>query len=98
VADLFTHNIPIAVNQGGRGMGFELVQETDAFGQVDFEQLVVDSALGLDEEAQKQQVTQIAIAFNELLPMIPLYERYGNNPVLEGVRVQPWPADVTSAP
>lgn len=93
VTDLFTHNIPIAANQGGKGMAFELKQQTDALGEVDLEQLVVDAALGLDEQAQKERVTTIAIAFNELLPMIPLFERYGNNPVLEGVRVQPWPAD-----
>lgn len=93
VQDLFTHNIPIAANQGGKGMAFELKQTTDVLGEVDLEQLVVDAGLGLDEEAQRQNVTRIALAFNELIPMIPLFERYGNNPVLEGVRVQPWPPD-----
>jgi len=28
-----------------------------------------------------------------LLPKIPLFERYGNNAGLEGVRVEAWPAD-----
>ena len=28
------------------------------------------------------------MAFNELLPIIPLWERYGNNPALEGTRVK----------
>jgi peptide/nickel transport system substrate-binding protein len=93
VQDLFTHNIPIAANQGGRGMGFELKQKTDILGEVDLEQLVVDAGLGLDAEMQKANVTKVALAFNELLPMIPLFERYGNNPVREGVRVQPWPPD-----
>ncbi len=93
VQDLFTHNIPIAANQGGKGMAFELKQTTDVLGEVDLEQLVVDAGLGLDQEAQRQNVTKIAQVFNELVPMIPLWERYGNNPVLEGVRVQPWPPD-----
>src|SRR5262244_2585600 len=35
IQDLFTHNIPTAANQGGRGMGFELKQ-----GGLDLEQIV----------------------------------------------------------
>lgn len=93
VQDLFTHNIPIAANKGGKGMAFPLQQTTDAFGPVDMEQLVVNSPLGLDEVAQKKSVTQVAIAFNELMPIIPLWERYGNNPALDGVRVAGWPQD-----
>jgi peptide/nickel transport system substrate-binding protein len=54
---------------------------------------VVNAPLGLDESPQKVNVTQAAIAFNELMPMIPLFERYGNNPSLEGTRVAAWPPD-----
>jgi peptide/nickel transport system substrate-binding protein len=93
VQDLFTHNIPIAANLGGKGMAFPLKQTTDALGDVDLEQLVVNAPLGLDDAAQKTSVTTAAVAFNELMPMIPLFERYGNNPALEGVRVKAWPAD-----
>jgi peptide/nickel transport system substrate-binding protein len=93
VQDLFTHNIPVAANQGGRGMGFELRQETEALGPVDLERLVIESGEGLDEAAQRRTVTSLALAFNELVPMIPLFERYGNNPVLEGHRVDTWPPD-----
>ena len=74
-------------------MAFPLKQTTDALGDVDLEQLVVNAPLGLDEAAQKNSVTTAAIAFNELMPMIPLFERYGNNPALDGVRVKAWPAD-----
>ncbi len=93
VQDLFTNNIPIAANFGGRGMAFELKQQTDVVGPVDLEQLVVQAAAGLDQAKQRQTVTTLALAFNELLPIIPLWERYGNNPVLENVRVKPWPPD-----
>ncbi|MEQ7005052.1 ABC transporter substrate-binding protein [Actinopolymorpha sp. B17G11] len=93
VQDLFTHNIPVAANQGGRGMGFELEQTTKALGEVDLERLVIEAGEGLDEAAQKKSVTNIALAFNELLPMIPLFERYGNNPCLEGERAGKWPPD-----
>ena len=93
VQDLFTHNIPIAANLGGKGMAFPLRQTTDTLGDVDLEQLVVNAPLGLDEAAQRDNVTRAAIAFNELVPMIPLFERYGNNAALEGVRVASYPQD-----
>lgn len=92
VTTLFTRNIPTAKNQGGRGIGFELKQTTSA-GPVDLEAAVVAAGSGLDEAAQKKNVATLALAFNELLPAIPLYERYGNNPSLEGTRVKAWPAD-----
>jgi peptide/nickel transport system substrate-binding protein len=92
VIDLFTHNIPVAKNQGGRGIGFELRQTTSA-GPIDLERVVIAAGEGLDQAAQKRNVAAAALAFNELLPIIPLYERYGNNPALEGNRVKNWPAD-----
>jgi peptide/nickel transport system substrate-binding protein len=36
---------------------------------------------GLDTAAQAAIVDQLALSFNELLPAIPLWERYGNNPL-----------------
>lgn len=90
---LFLHNYPVAANQGGRGMDFDLKQETDALGKVDLEKVVVDSGRGLNEAEEKKNVTTAAVAFNELLPIIPIFERYGNNPALEGERVDKWPPD-----
>lgn len=89
VADVLTHNAPQAP---GPGMAFPLKQQTASFGEVDLQQLVVQSASGLDENTQKETVTQLATVFNELLPIIPLWERYGNNPVLRDARVTGWPA------
>jgi len=88
----FVHNT-LARNNGGEGMAFPLVQQTDVAGEVDLEQLTRDSAQGMDEALQREQVTTIAQVFNELLNMIPLYERFGNNAALEGVRVATWPAE-----
>lgn len=93
VVPFFTRNYPIAKNNGGKGIDFPLEQDTDVAGKVNIEDLVVNSARGLDIEAQKAKVTTIAQVFNELLPCVPLYERYGNNAGLEGVRVKAWPAD-----
>ena len=92
VTDFFVHNT-LARNNGGEGIAFPLEQETEVAGTVDIEQLVVESALGLDAQAQKDNITTIAQVFNELLPKITIYERYGNNAALEGVRVEAWPPD-----
>jgi len=91
-AAFYTHNT-LAKNDGGKGMDFPLVQDTEVAGEVDLDKLTVESAEGLDRDAQKDNVTTIAQVFNELLPIVPLFERYGNNAALEGVRVKEWPAD-----
>lgn len=91
VTDLFVHNIPIAKNQGGKGYGFPLENVKTSEGTVNLHELVTKSGQGLDVEQQRQNVSTIAKAFNELLPIIPIFERYGNNPALEGVRVQGFP-------
>jgi peptide/nickel transport system substrate-binding protein len=62
------------------GMSYPLTVTTDAVGEVDLNALIDASATGADMEAQKEAIGQLALAFNEDLPMIPLWERYGNNP------------------
>jgi peptide/nickel transport system substrate-binding protein len=90
VQDLFTFNTPLA---SGAGMDYDLTQQTESVGQVDLERLTIQSASGLNTEDHKETVTTLAKAFNELLPIIPLWERYGNNPALEGERVTGWPGE-----
>jgi len=92
VQAFFTNNT-LAINDGGAGIDFPLEQTTDVAGDVDLNALVVSSAEGLDEGAQGADILVMAQVFNELLPKIPLFERYGNNSALEGVRVAAWPAD-----
>ncbi|HZW30133.1 MAG TPA: ABC transporter substrate-binding protein [Isosphaeraceae bacterium] len=89
VTDLFVHNI-LASNNGGKGIDFPLTQKTDSVGEIDLKKAVDDSALGLDVEKQKELVYKIARAFNELLPIVPIYERWAKNPMLDGVRVTGW--------
>ena len=91
-ANLIRYNIRSA-NAGGKGMAFPLKQKTESVGDIDFEQLTTEMGQGLDVAKQKEVVTKAIKAFNELLPVIPLYERFGNNPILEGVRVVGWPKD-----
>jgi peptide/nickel transport system substrate-binding protein len=81
------------VDASGGGISFPLKQDTQSFGEVDLEKLILQSASGLNEEEQKATVTKLAKIFNELLPVIPLWERYGNNPALEGERVTGWLPD-----
>jgi peptide/nickel transport system substrate-binding protein len=62
------------------GMSFPMVVETDVLGEVDINALIDAAGTGADVEAQQEAIGQLALAFNELLPMVPLWERYGNNP------------------
>jgi peptide/nickel transport system substrate-binding protein len=82
-----------SANGGGKGMAFPLKQTTDSVGDVDFQQLTLDVGAGTDVAKQKDATTKMVKAFNELLPIMPLYERFGNNPILENVRVTNWPKD-----
>jgi peptide/nickel transport system substrate-binding protein len=86
---LITYNVAAS----GGGISYDLKQDTQSYGEVDLEELVIQTASGLDEEDQKATVTKLATIFNELLPVIPLWERYGNNPALEGERVTGWLPD-----
>ncbi len=82
----------VEVTAAGPGMQFPLVQET-SLGELDLAALTIEAGKGSDRDAQAAIVNQLALAYNELLPQIPLWERYGNNPTLEDVRVTGWPAD-----
>ncbi|MEZ4707193.1 MAG: ABC transporter substrate-binding protein [Caldilineaceae bacterium] len=62
------------------GMSFDVNVTTDAVGEVDVNTLIDAAGQGADMEAQKEAIGKLALIFNELLPGIPLWERYGNNP------------------
>lgn len=63
----------------GGGMRFD-PNVTFSGGTINVFDLSVQSGEGLDVDAQKTLVEQLAVSYNELLPAIPLWERYGNNP------------------
>jgi len=75
----------------GGGMNYPLKQ-----GNTDFAALINAMGDGFDTEKQKPAITECALAFNDLLPIVPLWERYGNNPVNEKKRVAAWPPDSDS--
>ncbi len=64
----------------GGGMNFDN-NVTYSGGDINVYDVALESGVGLDVEAQKAAVEQLAWAYNELLPAIPLWERYGNNPL-----------------
>ena len=72
-------------------MNFPMEQTLDGE-TIDLEQIIVQSAEGLDLDAQKDKVATAATVFNKLLPIVPLWERYGNSP-LQSTRLAPAPDD-----
>lgn len=65
----------------GGGMRFGPSLEWSGGTIEDVRQLALDSGVGLDVEAQRPLIEQLALSYNETLPAIPLWERYGNNPM-----------------
>jgi len=87
--DLLLYNPP---RSPGPGMSLPFKQQVDGK-EVDLNDLLNKTVEGADEAAQKTPVTELAQDFNKLLPIVPLWERYGNNASLEGDRIDKFPAD-----
>jgi peptide/nickel transport system substrate-binding protein len=90
----------LAGEETGGGMNFNM-DVTYSGGEVNVFDATIAAGQGLDVEAQNALIQQLAVSYNELLPAIPLWERYGNNPFHrefldapagdeESVAVNPW--------
>jgi peptide/nickel transport system substrate-binding protein len=88
-----TYNYPIARNSGGKGMDYALKRTVEGFGSVDIQKLIDASGSGTDEAAVQQNITKLSRIFNADLPIIPLFERLGNSPALNGKRVKQFPTN-----
>ncbi len=64
--------------QAGGGMNFD-VNVSYSGGEINVRDLAVSSGLGTDAAEQAAQIEQLAVSFNELLPILPLWERFTNN-------------------
>jgi peptide/nickel transport system substrate-binding protein len=62
----------------GGGMGFDN-NVTYSGGDINVFDVANESSQGVDHAAQAELVTELAVSYNELLPAIPLWERYTNN-------------------
>ena len=91
VQAFLTYNYPIARNSGGKGMNYALKRTIEGFGSVDIQKLIDASGSGTDQAALQQNITKLARIFNAELPIIPLFERLGNSPALNGKRVKKFP-------
>lgn len=88
-----TFNQPFSRYNGQNGPGMQFAMQFEFNGEpVDLTALIAASAAGLDFEAQKAVVGEISQIFNGLLPLVPLYETYANNPLNESL-VAGAPAD-----
>lgn len=97
----YTANM-ITYNAGGRddagknpekpGMNYDVVQKFSG-GEINFNKEITNSGLGTKLEEQQPAVVKMAQAFNELLPIVPVFERYSNAPIQEGKNVVGWPKD-----
>jgi peptide/nickel transport system substrate-binding protein len=68
--------------EGAKGGGMRFKPDiTYSGGSLNVLQTALKAGEGLDKKAQAQLIDQLALSFNELLPCIPLWERYGNNPL-----------------
>ncbi|HEY9292632.1 MAG TPA: ABC transporter substrate-binding protein [Microlunatus sp.] len=93
VQAFLTHNYPIAKNNGGKGINFPLKTTAPGFGSIDIQKMIDASGSGIDEAALKKNIANLAEVFNQLLPVIPLFERHGNSPALNGDRVKQFPTN-----
>ncbi|MCL6445865.1 MAG: hypothetical protein K6T83_20860, partial [Alicyclobacillus sp.] len=87
VNDVEAYNQPLAQ---GPGMSMPLTQKVAGMGTVDFQKLIVQSGKGLDSAQMKAAVTKMALAFNKNLPIVPLDQRLGDNPVMTNGDVAGW--------
>ena len=77
------------VRAQGPGIGFD-IEQTTSRGAVNFEELIVNSAEGWDVEAQKGMISDLVYAFNETLPILPVYTKSPKNVTGMGIRSD-WP-------
>lgn len=68
----------LAGEAAGGGMNFP-TEVTYSGGTLDVRDVAITSGQGTDTEAQAALVEQLAVSYNELLPAIPLWERFTNN-------------------
>ncbi|HLO02600.1 MAG TPA: ABC transporter substrate-binding protein [Symbiobacteriaceae bacterium] len=95
IADMITYN------GGGKdegatpekpGQNFSVIQKYSG-GEINFNKAITESGFGTKLEEQRPAVVKMAQAFNELLPIIPVFERYSNAPIQDGAHVTGWPKD-----
>lgn len=93
---MFAYETPLLVSNvnAPKGLGYSMVQDTKAYGQVDLSQLITDSTAGWDVDVQKQAVEKIAVTINETVPYLPIYTKWSKYITSNGLRTD-WGSDDT---
>ena len=91
VTNFITNNYPGLKGVGGKGMDFPMTATMPGQGKVDINEMITKSGQGIDTAQLQTNITALAILFNTLLPILPLFERHANAPALDGVRVAKFP-------
>ncbi|GAB3925958.1 ABC transporter substrate-binding protein [Microlunatus endophyticus] len=91
VTNFITNNYPGLKGVGGKGMDFPMSATMPGQGKIDINDMINKSGSGIDTAELQKNITELAIVFNTLLPIIPLFERHANAPALDGVRVAKFP-------
>lgn len=73
-----------------KGYDWPLTQTAPDGSTVKIRDLIAQSEAGLDLTAQKVPVQTLALIFNDQLPVVPLYERYTNEPINTTDRATGW--------
>lgn len=86
----FGSNSPDAAAGEPKGYNWPLTQTAPDGSTVNIRELVSQSESGLDITAQKIPVQTLSLIFNDQLPIVPLYERYTNEPINVVDRAEGW--------
>lgn len=91
---MFAYETPLLISNVNApvGLGYSMVQDTEACGQVHLSALITASTAGWDEEAQREAVEKIALTVNETLPYLPIYTKWSKYITSNGMRTD-WGTD-----
>ncbi|MFP3316338.1 MAG: ABC transporter substrate-binding protein [Caldivirga sp.] len=84
-----TYNAREYLGTGTPGMALPMIWNTTN-GLINASKLIYEIGYSTNVTEEREAFSKLAIAFSQYLPVIPIWERYGDNPVLEGVRVCGW--------
>ena len=86
----FGSNSPDAKAGDPKGYNWPLTQTAPDGTTVKIRDLLTQSEAGLDVTAQKVPVQTLSLIFNDQLPIVPLYERFTNEPINVVDRADGW--------
>ncbi|MFP3157851.1 MAG: hypothetical protein RXQ97_06555, partial [Caldivirga sp.] len=84
-----TYNAREYLGTGTPGMALPMIWNTTN-GLINVSKLIYEIGYSTNVTEEREAFSKLAIAFSQYLPVIPIWERYGDNAVLEGVRVCGW--------